>query len=570
MFCKNCGAKLPDDANVCPECSNAVSGGESVTNNVTNQTSAIDTNVHTVNGTPKRKSPLKFILLLIVAVLGISAVAYAAPKVVKKIRMASMSPEERYRYIEENNIDEHLEKLMTGYDIVTKEMKKDNFGTHQTVKLELSDTAKSLLSMSGVNFSNLKTIEIDLDSNINKESIGYKAVLVSEDEELITANIIMDAKAGDMFIQIPEISESYIRIPAEQMGDSSEISESLNSMSDIGNKLPSGKEIIEITDVCTETFLDNVNNISENKEAEISAEGITEKVTDYVVTLDEKEAQACIKAVADELKDNKTLKTVITRFDEKAYTSFTDAVNDIDFSSESDSSGEIDALRMTVSVNGSETIVGRNIETLDADGNVTLVMSYCIPSNGNEFGFNFTLKDESSTAVEIIGTGNIKSEILNGTFSVKSEEAVENSNSELATIKVEDYDYSEAAKSKSNGKISVSLSDAIPQTAGYSIAYEFDVDGLESSQTINIMAGKDKFASIILDSKVSSKYEAKLPGDSETVIDSDDSDALASYVDETKVQSVITNVFTKLGLDESVINSLFAGGMNSESSYDYE
>ena len=65
-------------------------------------------------------------------------------------------------------------------------------------------------------------------------------------------------------------------------------------------------------------------------------------------------------------------------------------------------------------------------------------------------------------------------------------------------------------------------------------------------------------------------FVIKLPGDSETVIDSDDSDALASYADETKVQSVITNVFTKLGLDESVINSLFMGNLSDNSSYDYD
>ena len=516
-----------------------------------------------------KKSPLKWVVLALVAILCVGSVAYAAPKIIKKVKMAGMSPEERYRYIEKNNIDNHLEQLLVSYDSVAEEMKKDNFGTHQTMKLDLSDTAKSLLSMSGVDFSELKTIEIDLDSNAGKDKAGYTAALVSENEKLITANVVIDGKAGDMLIQIPEISESYIRVSGKQLSGSSDVSKSMNTMSDIGNKLPTSKEIKEIADLCTETFLDNVKNIKTKENSKISAENFTEEVTNYVISLNQKETQTCIKAVANKLKDDKTLKTVITRFDENAYTSFTDAVNDINSDSEGDASSKIDSLRMTVSVNDSDTIIGRNIEALDADGKVTFAMSYCIPSKRNKFGFNLSFKNETETVAEVTGTGNVKSDVLDGTFTVKSKNDTSNEISELATIKVDEYDFSKADKAKSKGKILISLSNSIPQIAGYSLAYEFDVDGLSSKQTINIMAGSDKFASLILDSKLSSDYEAKLPGDSDTVIDSDDSTALSSYADMTKVQSVLNNIFTKLGLDSSIINSLFTGSLGNNFSNDY-
>lgn len=568
MFCKNCGAQVPDGTKFCPEC------GTELTSQTTNDVGQINGTIQTgtTQNTPKRKFSLKW-ALLIVAVLCVGTAAFAAPKIVRKIKMAAMSPEEYYRYVEKNNLNEHLDALLSGYDMSLEQMKKDTYGAHQTMKLDLSDTAKSLLSATGVDFTNLKTIEIDLDSSMNKDKIGYKAALMSEDEQLIAANVIMDGKAGDMYIQIPEFSESYIRIPSDQLSessDSSDVSKSIKTMTDLGDKMPSRKEINEITDLCIDTALNDLTNIKEEKDANVSAEGIDEKATNYVITLNQKDAQKCVKDVAGKLKDNKTLKDVITRFDEEAYTSFTEAIDDLTSDSDSDTSENAAALRMTVSINDSDTIIGRNIEALDDDGKVTVGLSYCIPSNKNKFGFNFTIHNNSEKIAEVKGTGNIKSDVLNADLSVVSDKAVEalgnsDKGNELAKIKIEDYDYSKSDKAKSSGKFTVSASNIIPQINGYSLIYEFDVDGLSSNQKIHVMAGKDKFASLTLDSKSSTDYKAEIPGDSDKVIDSTDSDGMASYADMTKVQSVLSNMFTKLGLDSSVIDSLFGMSMGGSS-----
>ena len=316
MFCKNCGAQVPDGTKFCPEC------GTELTSQTTNDVGQINGTIQTgtTQNTPKRKFSLKW-ALLIVAVLCVGTAAFAAPKIVRKIKMAAMSPEEYYRYVEKNNLNEHLDALLSGYDMSLEQMKKDTYGAHQTMKLDLSDTAKSLLSATGVDFTNLKTIEIDLDSSMNKDKIGYKAALMSEDEQLIAANVIMDGKSGDMYMQIPEFSESYIRIPSEQLSessDSSDVSKSVKTMTGLGDKMPSRTEINEITDLCIDTALNDLTNIKEEKDANVSAEGIDEKATNYVITLNQKDAQKCVKDVAGKLKDNKTLKDVITRFDEEA------------------------------------------------------------------------------------------------------------------------------------------------------------------------------------------------------------------------------------------------------------
>ena len=551
MFCKNCGAQVPDGTKFCPEC------GTELTSQTTNDVGQINGTIQTgtTQNTPKRKFSLKW-ALLIVAVLCVGTAAFAAPKIVRKIKMAAMSPEEYYRYVEKNNLNEHLDALLSGYDMSLEQMKKDTYGAHQTMKLDLSDTAKSLLSATGVDFTNLKTIEIDLDSSMNKDKIGYKAALMSENEQLIAANVIMDGKSGDMYMQIPEFSESYIRIPSEQLSessDSSDVSKSVKTMTGLGDKMPSRKEINEITDLCIDTALNDLTNIKEEKDANVSAEGIDEKATNYVITLNQKDAQKCVKDVAGKLKDNKTLKDVITRFDEEAYTSFTEAVDNLN--SDSDTSENAESLRMTVSINDSDTIIGRNIEALDDDGKVTVGLSYCIPSDKN---------------AEVSGTGNIKSDVLNADLSVVSDKAVEalgqsDKGNELAKIKIENYDYSKSDKAKSSGKFTVSASNIIPQINGYSLVYEFDVDGLSSNQKIHVMAGKDKFASLTLDSKTSTDYKAEIPGDSDKIIDSTDSEGMASYADMTKVQSVLSNMFTKLGLDSSVIDSLFGVSMGGSS-----
>ena len=566
MFCKNCGTQVPDGTKFCPEC------GSELASPANNDAGQINGTIQTdtIQKTPKRKFSLKW-ALLIVAVLCVGTAALAAPKIIHKIKVASMSPEEYYRYVEKNNLNEQLDALLSGYDMSLEQMKKDTYGAHQTMKLDLSDTAKSLLSATGVDFTNLKTIEIALDSSMNKDKIGYKAALMSKDEQLIAANVIMDGKAGDMYIQIPEFSESYIRIPSDQLSessDSSDVSKSIKTMTDLGDKMPSRKEINEITDLCIDTALNDLTNIKEEKDASVSAEGIDEKATNYVITLNQKDAQKCVKDVAGKLKDNKTLKDVITRFDEEAYTSFTEAVDNL--YSDSDTSENAESLRMTVSINDSDTIIGRNIEALDDDGKVTVGLSYCIPSDKNKFGFNFTINNKSEKIAEVSGTGNIKSDVLNADLSVVSDKAVEalgqsDKGNELAKIKIENYDYSKSDKAKSSGKFTVSASNIIPQINGYSLVYEFDVDGLSSNQKIHVMAGKDKFASLTLDSKTSTDYKAEIPGDSDKIIDSTDSEGMASYADMTKVQSTLSNMFTKLGLDSSVINSLFAGGLGNNS-----
>lgn len=157
---------------------------------------------------PKKSRGFKIgVVAVIVAVLVVGTVAGA--KVVNMLKKASMSPVEYYRYVETNNRD-NGEKLFLGY----YDKLRENFSgiplRRISMKLEASDTAKSLLSPTGVDVSNIKNLELNMVTGKEGKAYSNHMTLRGNDNDLLTMKTYMDLNDKKAYYQIPELSKSYL------------------------------------------------------------------------------------------------------------------------------------------------------------------------------------------------------------------------------------------------------------------------------------------------------------------------------------------------------------------------
>lgn len=485
--------------------------------------------------------------VLIVAILAAGTVA--AAKLTPAIRRAMMGTEEYYQYVEKKNRDAVSEYLSGYYDKVYEGYTKTSSAKKVSMKAKLSDSVKAMLSLSGVDLSGLSEVNIDMSSEKKKDTYSGVMQLGANDTSLLTLKAYMDLKQKKQYIQIPELSKSYLDTSAGMEDTFEDISEYM----DFGKLLPKTDVLVKVYDRYTNLLIEGAEKVKRT-EGGCEAEGILQKTDKYTVSWTAKEADALCEKFLKQLKKDEEIRKLIQNIDKERYTSFVDSLEDALTSLKGDTNDD-GKLTMAVHIASGDKIAGRTITLSDGEEEIVLELLY--PQDGEKFGFTFRLSVDGIEYFNFYGKGTVQSGVLNGSFALDADKSLREELPALATTKnllrldVEDYDMSHLAEGKASGTVTYS-SEAAAELANYSLRVKSEGDMENAKGTITLLAGKDKLVTIDISVKEDKEPENVKPAEGTSVIyDVSDSEDMLQYQTEMDTAGLLKKVKDTIGIDLS-------------------
>lgn len=391
-----------------------------------------------------------------------------------------------------------LNKLTDGipetWDTYLENYKKSAAGSKSNMTLKVEDTGRALIGalMGGTDVSWLQSIS--LDSNISIKD-GVEAIVSSvllNDNKLCDFNVYMDLANMMEYIQIPELSDSYMKAPVSS--DSEENSEEaqqflntyMTTLSDLTSVLPDSKTLSTLLDRYGNIIIDSFEEGSSVEES-VSVDGISEECTAYEGIISEKTAYTIVEKVLTTAKDDEEIKALFDQWsddasnEENQYKDFQNLITDAldDMNRDDEGSTDNEAFSSKVWVNGDGKIVGRQFGITDGT-DTTPVFTWKAPSEGEDSALLLELAADDSSFT-FTGSGKTADGLLNGDYIL----AV--NGTETVDINVENLETKPAKAGYYNGTFNISFPAAETDSSD-SEAGESTEDDTDTSAT-DMLAG---------------------------------------------------------------------------------
>lgn len=499
---------------------------------------------------------------------GIYAVAVIAAVIVLGIvgfviyQKLSMDPLSYYRMVEKKYRDEKVEGIHLYGDMLEQNLGASGVSQEMDMKITLSDTAKMMLGLTGVNLDELESLSIQGTTSVDKEKEAIQLQLATNEQSVLSVNEYIDLKDNAIYMQIPELSEAYLKMESQDM----EVNSLLNYKELSSKCVKCTNNVAKLYERYTDILLDGIKSVDKT-ETTIKASGVSMDVDCYAVEQKGKDAYQTIEKILDRLKKDEDFLELTSIAGE---TEQENILKEIDDLKKEIQEAEDEKLSIKCQTYISDKMIyGRKLIIENADDKLEL--EYLAPQDGNDFGTTLSVKDQEKEYVTVEGEGTIKKEILNGEFRIgtseeiareMSEDIVDNKN--LLTIKVKDYDLAAFEKEKYSGTFTLSTG-AIANLTNYSICFETKGDVKEANQKISVLGGADEMVTLEVQAKQTDAAEIKEP--QEPIYQITDEQAMLKYQTEVgmNLPNLLSDLKEKSGVD---LSQYFLGMMQGQGLYD--
>lgn len=492
--------------------------------------------------------------LIVIGVAG----AMNARRIANTFKEKTSSPEEYYRYVEEKNRDASLKQMDTSYGNYRKAATKQNGNQKITYQVELGDTLKALASGYGIESATFETTSKMQDSVVSNHSI-----LKFNGKDAVNLNTYLDYSTKEGYIQIPEVSKSYLNLSSalQEAASSIPMSNLYLTGADLEKYLPETGKIDKLITTYSDIILKNIKKVERSQET-IEVGGVSQECTKLAVTCDGEDVKKISKEVLEKMKEDEVLKEMIENIDANAYTSFqteiTEALTELEAEKADDSK-----LEMNVYVDEKAQIVGRTV-VLSADGE-SFEIEALQPHKDSKSGYSLEIVSDGVVYFSVIGNMEEKNSKLSGDFSVSMDESLNPgdgsvlSMKELIKISLKDIDQKAMEKDGSlKGSVELS-SEQIPAVAGYKLRIDMDNNGVDQfNNKVAVLVGSDVFATIQITSGEAEDPGVTRPEDGATSYDMFNEVELATYMSEVDLMTLVSDLKEKCGVD---LTSLLLGAM---------
>ena len=388
----------------------------------------------------KRK---KITAILLASLMGISAVP------------ATTWAADSYKETEKAAFAKIIEEFGTDYAKSLSEMDTEEVKGNAEIKVSLEDGGKAILGMlSPVDISWLADASISGNVSMSDKSMTEFMDVNVNGTKICTIEYYFDTENSEIYMRIPELSEGYIKMNMEQMTqeaveeadqelDSSfttslDLADSMNSYFSTLENLPEADLVTSILTRYTDIIFDNVADAENPGAQEAVAGDVSQELSVLEGHVTQAEALPMFQQILDTAKSDEELKGIIETWTEAmndpdyTYETFLEAIEDMEKdldteADETDESGFI--LRAWVDSDGE--VVGRQF--LLNDEQEEELFGYLCTADGDKRGFSMQL-GSGDDKVAIEGSGELKGDLLSGTYTISSGEA------DAAVIDVTDYD----------------------------------------------------------------------------------------------------------------------------------
>lgn len=380
-----------------------------------------------------------------------------------------------YQEAEKEALTALTESMAKGWDKSLDEYGTAQQGAKADLSLHLEEAGRSILGlMVPVDMSWLNNIGMDMDISIEDAMEAIDAKIYVNDATVGTMRVLLDLATMVEYIQIPEISESYLKaditqantldvdngdgsvpveVDEEALEKSAQITEAI--MSDPEAYMPDGATMKELLDRYGTILL---NHIEEGPSVEetVSVSGIGQDCTVYEGQINQKDAMDFVKEALTTAKDDEQLKALIESWQgfaedtEDLYGDFQKAVEEAlaDMETEEEiSDTEYISSKIWVSEEG--RIVGREFavcEGIDSEP----VFTWKNPHKDDASGLLIELNSDGSV-ISLSGSGETKDGKMNGSYDIAADGVI------AATVAMENYDVETAKAGYPNGTFNISF-----------------------------------------------------------------------------------------------------------------
>lgn len=336
---------------------------------------------------------------------------------------------ETYQDIESSALSSLASSLSDVWDSCLSNYEKSSAGSSADITVYIEDAGRAMLgTMAGMDVSWLQSIS--LNSNVSVEN-GISAIassLLLNNTRLCDLNMFMDFQNMAEYIQIPELSDSFIKAPiaSDTPEDTEEMQQFMDSymdlMSDFSSLMPDSSTISTLLDRYGNIIIENMEEGTSVAET-VSVDGIGEDCTAYEAFLSERSLASVAEAVLNAAKDDSDIKTLYEQwasspeFEGNSYEEFQAEINSLiqDISSVDPSELSSDAVLVSKIWTDSEgEIVGRQFSVID-DMETVPVFTWKAPSDENAGALLIEVSADDTSLI-LTGSGQYEDGLLNGNY----------------------------------------------------------------------------------------------------------------------------------------------------------
>ena len=390
----------------------------------------------------------KITAVLLASLMGISVVP------------ANVWAADSYKETEKAAVAKAIEEFAAEYAQGKEQISDEVTGTAD-IKVTLDESGKAILGMlMPVDVSWLQDASITGNVGFSADNLTENLDVNVNGTKICTVEYAMDTANSEIYMRIPELSESYIKVnmvemtqeaveEADQNMDSSfsasmDIADAMSGYFGALENLPEADTLQSILTRYTDIILDNVADAENPGAQTVTAGGVSQELTILEGHVTQKEALPMMQEILSTAKEDEDLKglvdawTAVLNDPDYTYETFLEALSELEGElpgeegvDESDESGFV--LRAWVDADGS--VVGRQFLTTDgtADTEENLI-SYLNTVEGDNRGFSMTVGSEDSGDFTVEGSGALSGDLLSGTYTVST------GGTDAVVIDVADYD----------------------------------------------------------------------------------------------------------------------------------
>lgn len=564
MFCSKCGKQFEGDGLICPECAaQPVSAPEA-------QPAAAEENLVLTNPeapAPKKKlskGAIIAICLAAVAVVGILIAVFFGESIVNLFR----SPEDQMIKLEKEQV-KTLSNMFRA-DKSRQPMKTDAALEYHVLINEdfLTGFSSGITGgeMPAMDLSFLSDILMRVDASMSGDQVSAILGFGLGNTNVLTVNMLMDAATGELWWQIPELSETYVYLGQEDLaaeGGAVIISPAISSPAQsLLLELLASEEAATLIDRYGNIILNGIDEVERSTKT-IEVDGISQKLTLLTAKITEEDVYSIAIDILETAKTDKELEALMDSLGEAINAQYADNeyYEEVDLHQEMLSSidedlAELEELKanadspnyilLTDYVDGDE-IVGRKLSSSTGE---TLVY-YVTVRKGDNFAFEADLAQQ----ISITGSGTEEDDVYDGDFEVRAD------GQRLMKLEVSNF---YADDEKVSGKLTLKPSAAVYTQMGMDtetaimmqamlgLAVELDAEGEDAFISLGIELSGMNMISITGQTAEANPVNLIVPADYINMLDEGSEDAWIASFDTSKL---IANL-EKAGVPSELIDSM--------------
>ncbi|MCR4831598.1 MAG: zinc ribbon domain-containing protein [Pseudobutyrivibrio sp.] len=522
-FCPKCGAPLPaSQESTAPAQETEVKVEEPIEETVEittepiadDPTEELKADEPVIESEPKPKKKKGWLIALIIVL-----VAAIAAVVVCLLLGVFDSPQKIVAKTISKGEDDFIAAYETGYNAVEKAYKDVNGDMNFSVEASLGEQTKDMINSFGssmgmdLDWINSASANVALDVQENQMGLDIKGSL--NGQEIGTINAIVDGEAGKAYLSAPEVLKDAafstdLDVSSEEYFEFlSSYTENLMTYSD---KYPTSEELDRVLEKYEEILIKDLATAEMTKsKSEITAGDVTAKYTEIAISLDDKIANQLAVDFIETLKSDEDLKEVMRPLFEaqlqsevykdifEDYDDYWKSMTEVLEESQKAAQDELDAIEENPDENEDLGVLYLYIDRAHncrgfcfQDDEDSVKVEFYAPIDGNKTGIELKITSDDKEEFLFEGQGEVKSNLLNGEYTCKSE------GDEIFTVKVADFDVKEYNENRNyKGKLVFNLgtgfSDVLdePSIQAFTLAdYEltFDTEGLNGTFDLNVLA----------------------------------------------------------------------------------